>query len=365
MPARQSPIWKWFEDDPDDYSKVKCLVPGCKKPLISRGKSGTPKGKLSVAPLPEHLKRYHPDKYKSYEEDLRSKEEEVQKRKECKDESNELENESLASASNESKIKRVQTSLTMWTQGISLGTRPEGSTYKINDPRAKEKHRGVLSMMIMDIQPFSVVEDIGFRLLCQTMDPHFQLGSRHFYSDTLIKVYDSSMSKIEKKIKLDNPDTLNLQLDGWSADHHGYIGLIFNYITENWKRVNLVVGCTPFDKRHTGENLGIWTEEKLEKFNVLHKADRIVSDTAANMLKMMDHLPDSMDHVDCLNHVLNLVVKAEVLGRPEIDNLITIVKKVVSFANMSTNFYDDFEKNMSRKRSKKESINTGLSYKME
>ena len=48
------------------------------------------------------------------------------------------------------------------------------------------------------------------------------------------------------------------------------------------------------------------------------------------MLKMMDHLPDYMDHVDCLNHVLNLVVKAEVLGRPEIDNLITIVKKVVS-----------------------------------
>lgn len=62
-PARKSMFSKWFDPDQDDYTKSICKE--CEK-LISRGKSGTPKGKLSSTPLTNHLRDHHPSLFQNY-----------------------------------------------------------------------------------------------------------------------------------------------------------------------------------------------------------------------------------------------------------------------------------------------------------
>ena len=60
MPGpRTSPIWIYFQDDPSDYTRAICTVPACTSKLVSRGKSGTPRGKLSITNLEQHLKRHN------------------------------------------------------------------------------------------------------------------------------------------------------------------------------------------------------------------------------------------------------------------------------------------------------------------
>ena len=49
---------------------------------------------------------------------------------------------------------------------------PSQNLYLDTDPRAKEKHRGILRMLILDMQPFSVVDDLGFVCFCHAMDCH-------------------------------------------------------------------------------------------------------------------------------------------------------------------------------------------------
>ena len=72
-------------------------------------------------------------------------------------------------------------------------------------------------MMILDLQPFSFVTDIGFQSFCATMDRNFKPAGRKYYSDLLVKVYDRGVSKLEDKIKKDDPEEVSCQLDGWSA----------------------------------------------------------------------------------------------------------------------------------------------------
>ena len=119
-------------------------------------------------------------------------------------------------------------------------------------------------MVILDLQPWSIVNDPGFLIYSSQMDPHYKVASDKFYRGLLDKAYKKGVSKVEEKLDKDNPEYVSCQLDGWSAYRQGYIGLLVNYITSSWKRVSLCLSCGPYDKNHTGENLGRWLEDKLE-----------------------------------------------------------------------------------------------------
>ena len=96
------------------------------------------------------------------------------------------------------------------------------------------------------------------------------------------------------------------------------------------------MSCGPYDSNHTGENLGHWLEDKLEKWKVLEKTTVTVSDTAANMVKMFEFLPSHIVHNGCLNHVLQLVVNDEILEKPEVKNIVFSVRAFTNYASIST-----------------------------
>ena len=54
-------------------------------------------------------------------------------------------------------------------------------TYDINDARAKSKHRAVLTMMIVDLKPFRMVNDPGFLNYSKLLDPRFAVESDLYY----------------------------------------------------------------------------------------------------------------------------------------------------------------------------------------
>ena len=67
---KRGPFWRFFRDDPDDETKVFCLIPGCQM-KVSRGKTGARRGDLSSGGLVKHLKNKHSKK--EYQEYLQMK----------------------------------------------------------------------------------------------------------------------------------------------------------------------------------------------------------------------------------------------------------------------------------------------------
>ena len=147
--------------------------------------------------------------------------------------------------------------------------------------------------------------------------------------------FRKSVQKAEDKIEKDNPEFFSCQMDGWLAYRHGYIGLLVNYITPAWKRVTLCLSCGPYDDHHTGENLGNWREENLEKWKVLDRTTVTVSVTASNMIRMMHFLPSHIVHNDCLNYVLQLSINDEVFEKPDVKNIIFNVRAFTNYAAIS------------------------------
>ena len=78
MPPRISPIWEYFKEEEKDPSVAVCQVVGCRKPSVSRGKSGTARSNLTNSSMTNHMLTHHPDKYREF---LESKQKVSEKRK--------------------------------------------------------------------------------------------------------------------------------------------------------------------------------------------------------------------------------------------------------------------------------------------
>ena len=87
----------------------------------------------------------------------------AEKRKEMEEE-DEMEGGTIPLFKLRTKMQRkeflVQSKVSSWVKGA--GTSKPGNVYDIHDARAKEKHKGILMMVILDLQPWSMVNDPGF-----------------------------------------------------------------------------------------------------------------------------------------------------------------------------------------------------------
>ena len=84
----------------------------------------------------------------------------------------------------------------------------------------------------------------------------------NFTGKPLEPTFQKVKAKLMGILADDNPDSVALSCDGWSAMHHGYFGINVHYFRE-WKRVIFHVCCQPMDESHTGANIRGSMEEHL------------------------------------------------------------------------------------------------------
>ena len=197
MPPKLSPIWDYFEEDNSDDTKVLCKVAGCKV-KVSRGKTGTSKAKLSNAPMMQHLKLHHPKQNLEWMKKKDEKNKAVAEKRKADDDDDEIETGPAKLWNLRTHGQRQeflhQAKVSDW---CTAGSTCQESTYDIHDLRARERHRGVLMMVILDLQPWSIVNDPGFLYYSNTLDPHYKVASDKFYRGLLNKTYDKGVKNYE------------------------------------------------------------------------------------------------------------------------------------------------------------------------
>ena len=175
MSKKRSPLWNYFKEDEADQTNVICKVGECKQ-VISRGKAGTVRSRLSNTGMRGHLKSCHKGEY----DELLAKEKEVEaanvSTEATEADADETENLGVPIFNLKSHKKRT----TFFQQNLPAMVQAK-QCYDVNDPRAKEKHRGILMMIVTDLQPFSIVNDPGFLHYSKLLDPRFTVASDIYY----------------------------------------------------------------------------------------------------------------------------------------------------------------------------------------
>jgi zinc finger BED domain-containing protein 4 len=95
-------------------------------------------------------------------------------------------------------------------------------------------------MIAVDLQPFSIVEDIGFRRVIKAFAPQYQIPSRKYFSETLTpKLYAEVTSKLKTIVEAE--PSLAFTVDTWTSQHttHSYMGWtvigLMDNLTVRWQ----------------------------------------------------------------------------------------------------------------------------------
>ena len=160
---KTSGIWTYFEIDSSESNKAICLT--CKEKISWGGSKPT---KFNTSNLCKHLMT-HKDEYKHFVDDEKKREERTNR----KGYGVELQQTTL-----ESIVERCK-------------------SYSADHTRAKAITNCVAEMMATDLQPFSIVSDVGFCRLLAEFEPRYVLPSRQHLSEVLIpEIY----AKVKRRV---------------------------------------------------------------------------------------------------------------------------------------------------------------------
>ncbi|XP_054744288.1 E3 SUMO-protein ligase ZBED1-like [Anastrepha obliqua] len=201
--------------------------------------------------------------------------------------------------------------------------------------------KAIAAMVATDLQPFSVVEDIGLRNLMRVVDPKYVMPCRKTLRDTYIKNMNESMTEKLKGI-LDSVDSCAITTDAWTSRANvSYLTVTCHFIL-NFELKTAVLSTKPLmdETNHSSLNIANTLREICDEWKVFDKLHTIVTDNAASMIKACELLKKK--HLPCFAHTLNLVVQ-DALNLENVQNVLKITKRIVSYFKSSAIAYAKFK----------------------
>ena len=203
---------------------------------------------------------------------------------------------------------------------------------KIPASRKKVLDDHLLSLFSSDLQPFSIVEDSGFRGLVKALNPSYEIPSRKHISKVLIPAkYEACLIKTMEMAG--NISSCCLTTDNsTSRNSESFMAITIHFINENFKPTSILLDCAEFKARHTSKELAKELNRVVTQWNVKNKILVAVSDNASNIkCAIAEEL--KWKHFGCFAHTVNLIVHdALVILEPLVKN----VKSIVSHFKRST-----------------------------
>ena len=197
---KRSSIWNYFIVCEQDDSKAECTF--CKE-SVPRG--GSKRKSYNTTNLRKHLEQHHEQKFK----ELLDIEEREKSRKRSREDKGQPRIDETLDALN---------------------------PYHPTSQRYIAITRAVAGMIAADFQPFSIVEDEGFRHLIQILDRRYQLPSRKHFSEKVIpQMYGELREKVGTIVK--SARYLALTTDGWtSRAGDSYLSITAHFIDDGYQR---------------------------------------------------------------------------------------------------------------------------------
>jgi len=173
--------------------------------------------------------------------------------------------------------------------------------------RQKRLNNLVLRMIVLDVQPFSIVDDPGFRAFVYALDPSYQLPSRTTISrDLLPAAYNVCVGEVQAF--METVDAVTLTTDSWtSATTENYLAVTAYYLDRDYTLRSCVLECVKFSEQHTADNLANELLRVTREWKVENKVVVVVTDNAANIVSAVKKA--GFKHLPCFAHTLNLVVQ--------------------------------------------------------
>ncbi|XP_077369724.1 zinc finger BED domain-containing protein 4 isoform X2 [Festucalex cinctus] len=145
-----------------------------------------------------------------------------------------------------------------------------------HDPRQVLISEAIAKMIVRDLQPVSMVENCGFRVLLHLLEPRYTPDPQYYIQNQLLPAY-TYQAQMTIRQALASAHALSLSLDVWrasSAPTLGYLGVTCHFLSLEWQMGSALLACLPLTSNQILSDF----EEVCHSHGVSGRAFRVVSD---------------------------------------------------------------------------------------
>ena len=260
-------VWKYFTISPEDASIAICSL--CKMKITRGNKEKTSKS-FNTTNMLSHINTKH--------KEIASKELKL----------NEEENKRKAESEQNvfKKIKSTYASCSKQSQQTLFQTIERKKPWDINDHRSKLISKYIAEMIAVDIQPFSIVEDIGFQRLLNHLCPNYCIPSRKYIKNSVFQnIYNKVRQKVQKEIN--DASYISFTTDGWASTNGkcSFLSLIAHWLNNEFHQKSAILQVCQLNVSHTAKNISEAIQSSMNDFLIPNsKVHLVARDNAANMV---------------------------------------------------------------------------------
>lgn len=190
----------------------------------------------------------------------------------------------------------------------------------------------LMLLFIKDLQPFSIVEDYGFKNFVNALNPDYQLPSKKFISNSMLQAAYEEAYK-DTKEQLEEAKAITLTTDCWtSRNTENFLAITAHFITKDFQLKNVLLDCRSFGELHTSKNLAYELRMVVREWNIENKILIIISDNTAHICKAIKE-DLQLKHFGCYAHTINLIVNDSL---KQITKILVKVKVIISHFKRSS-----------------------------
>ena len=290
---KRSNIWTYFTVSVCDDKKAVC---GECQETVARG--GEKSNSFTTSNLRKHLKVHHPEKLRQLEASEKA---------------------AAKTASKENSQNR-SSSTVITLEDCLERSRP----YPVDHPLARKITRLIDETVVVDCQPFSIVEDEGFVKLVKELQPRYQIPSRKYFSTTLIpQMFEKCKETVQRIIQLQDFVAI------WSSrGHDSVISFTAHFITEEgFSRKHCLLQASRFNERHTADNIISMFTDCVSQWGIQSKVICVLRNGGSNFVSGFNCA--GVTNVTCLAHNLQRVIHDGVLAQRDIQDLLAAGRRMV------------------------------------
>ena len=185
-------------------------------------------------------------------------------------------------------------------------------------------------MVVWDLQPFSFVEDRGFKAFTKALNPFYTLPGRKTVSKVLVpRLYATCHAGVKERVG--HAAAVCLTTDCWtSRTTQSYMSVTCHFV-ENYEMVSCLLDCFQFSERHTADNLSGHLLRITREWEIQDKVVACVSDGASNITLAIQKC--RWKHLHCFAHTLNLIVRG---GLKKLSETVDKVKQIADHFHRSS-----------------------------
>lgn len=202
--------------------------------------------------------------------------------------------------------------------------------------RHKALTQAIATFIALDMRPYSVVENKGFKYLMSIAEPRYNIPSRtHFAQTVLPGLYTSVKTRVQHE--LSQCESVAITTDSWtSRATENYLTVTAHALsTVDWHISSYTLETKAFTQSHTADNLSASLNNTVKLWDLQRhgKGPVVTTDNAMNIVKAVRLC--ELTHVPCFAHTLNLATQKG-LQTKEMTGVLSKVRRVVGLFHRST-----------------------------